>query len=1035
MVRVLALRVGGLVLCSVLGALSAQGAVAAPDSIETLRSIFASPPREYSTGPLWVWNDRLTEDQIRSTLRDLAGQNVKQAWVHPRPGLMTPYLSEEWFALWKVALDEAEQLDMNIWIYDENSYPSGFAGGFVPKAMPESRGLGIQLRSTDDPASLEEPLLAVYRSREGGLDDVTADRDQTGWPEGHYLVVVQTLAKTSPWFGGTHYVDVLRPGVVEKFLDITMEAYRREVGDQFGQRIPGVFTDEPHLAPADGLHWTPDLPEQFEARWGYDLRHHLISLWRPEGDWQRVRHNYYQTLLDLFIERWAKPFYEYCEANDLEFTGHYWEHGWPTTRIAPDNMAMYAWHQRPAIDTLFNQYSEKTDAQFGNVRAVMELASAADQLGRERTLCEAYGGSGWDARFEDFKRIGDWLQVLGVNTINEHLSQITNRGARKADYPPSFSYHAPWFDSYHVLADYFTRVSAALSAGVRPANVLVIEPTSTAWMYQGVDEELGPLGADFQALVTNLAQAQVEFDLGSEDIIARQGLVEGGRFHVGERAYRAVVLPPHMENVNTRTLELLERFLEADGAVILGGEAPPLRVDGQVDDRPKGLARFEGWKQVEPADVLASVEPYSGVGFPVRRSGGDQGILYHHRRRFSDGDLVFLVNTSLDQPTSGRIETARGGVERWDPATGQTGLPYPFAVLGEAVATEFDLPPGGSLLLFFPDERRQPEPQRKVEWSRVPGGEDVTIVRDAPNVLTLDYVDVTVDGETQTGQYFYAAARAAFRAHGLEENPWDHAVQFGDELISKTFSEDSGFEAVYTFTIQADVPRELFFVMERADLYTIACNGQPIAAKPGDWWLDRSFGKIDIRACAQVGENRIKVAARPFTMYHELEPAYVIGAFALETAERGFVIAPDRPLELGPWKSQGHPLYGDAVSYTRTFSLEADRGSARHEVRLTDWYGSVARVSVNGKPAGHIWHAPWACDVTDLIREGDNAITVTVIGTPKNPLGPHHGDPPLGFAGPNSFRKGPVPGPPPGAEYDTLDYGLFEPFVLVAGRR
>ena len=38
----------------------------------------------------------------------------------------------------------------------------------------------------------------------------------------------------------------------------------------------------------------------------------------------------------------------------------------------------------------------------------------------------------------------------------------------------------------------------------------------------------------------------------------------------------------------------------------------------------------------------------------------------------------------------------------------------------------------------------------------------MTIVRDAPNVLTLDYVDVTVDGETQTGQYFYAAAQAAF---------------------------------------------------------------------------------------------------------------------------------------------------------------------------------------------------------------------------------------------------------------------------------
>lgn len=1034
MVRVRALRVAGLALCSLLVAPSAQAGVPASDSIETLRAIFANPPREYSSGPLWVWNDRLTEEQIRSTLRDLAGQNVKQAWVHPRPGLMTPYLSEEWFTLWRVALDEAEELDMNIWIYDENSYPSGFAGGFVPKVMPESRGLGIQLRSTGDPASLDEPVLAVYRMKKDGVEDVTADQGQTDWPQGGYLVVVQTLAKTSPWYGGTHYVDLLRPGVTERFLDITLEAYRREVGDQFGKRIPGVFTDEPHLAPADGLHWTPDLPEQFEKRWGYDLREHLISLWRTEGDWQRVRHNYYQTLLELFVERWAKPVYEYCEANDLDFTGHYWEHGWPTTRIAPDNMAMYAWHQRPGIDTLFNRYSEKTDAQFGNVRAVMELASAADQLGRERTLCEAYGGSGWDARFEDFKRIGDWLQVLGVNTINEHLSQTTNRGARKADYPPSFSYHAPWFDSYHVLSSYFSRVSAALSTGVRPANVLLLEPTSTAWMYQGDDTKLGPLGADFQTLVTDLAQAQVEFDLGSEDIIARNGAVKGDRFQVGERDYEVVVLPSHMENVNARTLVLLEEFLQADGVVVLGGDAPPLRVDGRLDEGPSGLARFKGWRQVEPSDVLAAVQPYSGVGFRIHRTGGDEGILYHHRRTVSEGDLLFLVNTSLDQPTSGRIEASLGGVERWDPATGATGLPYPFAAQGDTVAAEFDLPPSGSLLLFFPDERSQPVAVGDAEWSRVPEADDITVVRDAPNVLTLDYVDVTVGGETQTGQYFYAAAQTIFRANGMDENPWDHAVQFGDELISKTFANDSGFEAAYTFTIQGEVPRELFFVAERTDLYTITCNGQPISAKPGDWWLDKSFGKIDIHGCAQAGENQIVVSAQPFTMYHELEPAYVIGAFTLETAEKGFVIAPDRPLELGSWKTQGHPLYGDAVSYGRTFSLKMEGGSARYEVRLPDWYGSVAKVSVNGKPAGHIWHAPWTRDVTDLVREGENEISVTVIGTPKNPLGPHHGDPPLGFAGPNSFRKGPLPGPPPGTAYHTLDYGLFEPFVLMAGQ-
>ena len=126
---------------------------------------------------------------------------------------------------------------------------------------------------------------------------------------------------------------------------------------------------------------------------------------------------------------------------------------------------MYAWHQRPAIDCLMNQYAEHTHAQFGNARMVRELSSVANQLGMKRTLCEVYGAGGWDLRFEDMKRIGDWLEVLGVNTLDQHLSYVTIRGARKRDHPQSFSYHEPWWEAYHVSAEYLARALAGPVAG------------------------------------------------------------------------------------------------------------------------------------------------------------------------------------------------------------------------------------------------------------------------------------------------------------------------------------------------------------------------------------------------------------------------------------------------------------------------------------------------------------------------------------------------------------------------------------------
>jgi len=214
-------------LCGAL-VLTAPGAVVESASVKAL---FKNPPREYSTGPLWVWNDMLTEQQIRDTLRDLAGQKVKQVWVHPRPGLMTPYLSKDWFRLWKVALNEAERLDMNVWIYDENSYPSGFAGGWVPELMPESRGRGLAFREGKAAPKWSDDLVGVYRIDGDSSVNVTA-RVKAGeaLPEARYLVAAEVRAKDSAWTGNRCYVNLLSPGVTEKFLEVTMEPYRHEIG-------------------------------------------------------------------------------------------------------------------------------------------------------------------------------------------------------------------------------------------------------------------------------------------------------------------------------------------------------------------------------------------------------------------------------------------------------------------------------------------------------------------------------------------------------------------------------------------------------------------------------------------------------------------------------------------------------------------------------------------------------------------------------------------------------------------------------------
>ncbi len=1184
---------------------------------------FRSPPREFSTGPLWVWNDMLSDDQIVSTLEDLAAQDVKQVFVHPRPGLMTPYLSPEWFRLWRLALDTAERLDMNVWIYDENSYPSGFAGGWVPEVMPESRGQGLKWVEVGDPQKIPREVVTVHRLVEGRPEDVTANfKAGQALHKGRYLATVVVYADTTPWFGNRFYVDLLRPGVTQKFLEITLEAYHRQFGNQFGKRIPGSFTDEPRLLSAGDLTWTPDLAAEFERRRGYDLMATLPSLRYPVGNWEKVRHDYYRLLLELFIERWSQPYYQWCEDHGLEFTGHYWEHEWPNCRLVPDNMAMYAWHQRPAIDCLMNQFAEHTHAQFGNIRAVRELASIADQLGRRRTLCELYGAGGWDLRLEDMKRIADWLGVLGVNTFDQHLSYITIRGARKMDHPQSFSYHASWWQDYHVLARYMARLSLLLSAGERRHEILVLEPTTTAWLYQGdptTADKLRQLGDRFFDFIKTLEYDQVEYDLGCEDVIGRHGTVQGSVLRIGQRSYHTVVIPPLCRNLEAKTLAILHAFLKEGGTVLCCGDVPEL-VDGSPSSKVAELASLPGWIQTSPTELSAQLLKRHDPSVKIAWSEPRQGILLHQRRHLDDGDILFLVNTSLDQSASGSVHTTYHAIQQWDLETGEA-LPFPFRANPAGSECEFSLAPGGSLVLFLGAEELPSQPASRWKEHRVAIGQDLQIRRLQPNVLTLDYMDVTVGDETRKSTYFFQACDWVFKKHGLPGNPWHHAVQFRDELITRQFPAGSGFTLAYRFVIREQVPESLWIVVERGDLYKIACNGQPMVVG-NDWWLDRAFHKIDIRSAVRVGENVVTLSASPMTMWHEPAPAYLLGEFSLAPADSGFeIIAPrelrlddaqhlghdtqpngtmwlssgigfrpnssddpspwlifdlGRPVHLrrvtiwnynevnltqrgvkdfellaldhgdpnsaghslgqfslaqatsgktGPsaqpafpqtipivadgvrflklmvrsnhagvvypassqapdnafvglaeirfyeaddeeqrevsgatvaaasselaegfqrlaghvvdgsglvtgWNVQGCPFYSGDVSYKSRITV-SDLASEEYYLRLNRWNGAVAKVRVNGALVGYMYHQPWECRLTPALKNGENTIEVVVTGTPKNLLGPHHAGAMRGSAWPQAFARGPDEGPPLGAAYDTIPYGLFDPFEVV----
>ncbi|WP_199484753.1 glycosyl hydrolase [Actinomadura craniellae] len=412
-----------------------------------------------------------------------------------------------------------------------------------------------------------------------------------------------------------------------------------------------LFEDSIELE-TQSLNWTPNLLAEFAQRRGYRLEPYLPVVLRNDEDpvhtyesqlTRHVRHDYWQTVSDLFNEYHFEPLTKWAHSLGLEF------------RAQPYGLETDSIQSAAIIDI-----PEGESLGFKNLDDYRALAGGRDMAGRKILSSEAgaYQGGAYNTTWEKLLLTMNGAYAAGLNqTVLHGFSYATAPGVKWpgfagfTPYNGGIGFSESWGPRHptwrHVrdVADYFARVHQTTQAGTNKIDVAVFRQKgrSKTGLGAGWFTATGiPLGWTHQLVSAPLL-----------DLPAAK--VSGGRLAPHGPAYKLLVVEGDVLGGNECTLpvEVAERLLKLTRAglpLLFIGDWSAASVPGVA--RPgeneklrallAGLLRQPRVRNVP--DRASTPTALADLGLRPDVEHAQSSTLLHARRTDGDTDYYYFSN-------------------------------------------------------------------------------------------------------------------------------------------------------------------------------------------------------------------------------------------------------------------------------------------------------------------------------------------------------------------------------------------------------
>ncbi len=1011
--------------------------------------VFRNPGSAYRGAPFWAWNSKLDKEELVKQVSQFKEMGFGGFHIHCRVGLDSAYLGEDFFACVKACEEEAKREGLFCYLYDEDRWPSGSAGGLVTKEQKyRTRFLVFS------PAGYEETQENAYMAA------AKAVRSQNRKPLAYYKVALDgrgclksferlrempektediweaflEISGDTPWFNNQAYVNTMDEKAIRRFLDVTHERYFQELGDDFGTEIRSIFTDEPqttHMGMARTpferkpiiMPYTDDFDESFQAVYGYSVLDFLPFLFFESENTEgyQVRYHYHAHVLERFSKAFCDQIGIWCREHGILLTGHMlneWTLHSQTLSMG-ESMRPMKEFGIPGIDMLCDRREYST---------LKQAASVARQQGREGVMSEIYGVTGWGFDFRNHKLAGDWQAALGVTFRVPHLTWASMEGEAKRDYPACIGRHSPWYREYRLIEDHFARLNTALTRGKAKVNVGVIHPVESCWMYWGNKEQTSlkrqMLEENFSDIIEWLLFGLIDFDFISEAMLAQEEKEIAGRlFPMGKMAYHTIVVPGCI-TLRSTTLERLEKFAENGGRILFLGNAPQY-VNAVKSDRGKLLADRAEQIPFNRAVLLEALEQEREIDIDVQALDGEDPTRMKHREEGNrasnlcyqireDGETRWLFISHVNKPVNEHITW----MEQWNiRIKGEYRATVYDTLTGEQAPMETSCQNGntlagyvtsqhGSLLMKLTPQKAKNYSKPKEEGSRktyLQRPEKVQLLAEPKeyrlleeNCCMLDQAEYAWDNGGWKDTEELLRIDNLFRA----ELGYPQRMEALAQPWTEPKDKDSGHVLTLRFAVESEIfMPEIQLAMEHPEQAEITWNGKKIPYADAGFYVDESIRKCVLPELKK-GKNELLVAM-PFGRKTNVEWMYLLGNFGTRTAGRKAVLTslPEK-LFYGDYTRQNLSFYGGSLEYTT--ELFTEEGELILEV--SHYRGALIRVYLDGEDKGALFLAPYRKSLGH-VKQGRHEMKLCLYGNRMNSFGAvHNADAAETWYGPNLWR-------------------------------